>query len=102
MLQNGRESTFVRVGNNTHGFRYYPNESANSSDDKSDVDVTGYEENEPCRSESIDSETDEPKSPTRTALRDAVISPPRSARDIVDRVNPTRTQETDSDLLQRI
>ena len=96
MLQHGRESTFVRVGNNTYGLRYFPNA------DGSIAAATESEENAAKVAEIVEVETEDSTHSNRPSIVDVVTAPSRLARDIADTVKSDPSPESDHALLRRI
>ena len=89
MLQNGRESTFVRVGNNTYALRYYAAEST------SDPIAAQSIQDEPDSQSSNEASTNDLSSTGTTA-------PVRLPRSIADEDSPSQSREDDQTLLRRI
>lgn len=89
MLQNGRESTFVRVGNNTYALRYYAAESTS----------------DPVAAQSIQDESDSQSSneaSTNDSSSAVTTAPVRLPRNIADEDSPGQSREDDQTLLRRI
>ena len=96
MLQHGRESTFVRVGNNTYGLRYFPNA------DGPIATATESEENAAKVAEIVEVETEDSTHSNRPSIVDVVTAPSRLARDISDTVKSAPSPDSDHALLRRI
>ena len=112
MLQRGRESTFVRVGNNTYALRYYAAGGVGEGEAK---EVHGEEvDDQPAPDAATNGSEDTVVStmdeivreplPTsvRSGLSRAVTAPTRLARNIADEASPRQGRETDQTLLRRI
>ena len=95
MLQHGRESTFVRVGNNTYALRYHSTESATSDGIETPASDSGSDaESQPGveatrRSNAANQHTDNAGSS-------------RLARDIADATRTDASKEDDLTVLKRI
>ena len=96
MLQHGRESTFVRVGNNTYGLRYFPNADGPIAAAKES------EENAAKVAEIVEVETEDSTHSNRPSIVDVVTAPSRLARDISDTVKSAPSPDSDHALLRRI
>ena len=102
MLQNGRESTFVRLGNNTYALRYHSTESAFPDGVDREFTAIGPSAIESASSENAESNADESQRLTGAVLRSNVATPSRLARDIADSPTSVQTEEDDHALLRRI
>ncbi len=112
MLQRGRESAFVRVGNNTYALRYYSADG--TKDDEIEGDVGKVTDDQPVigslANGSGDSEAtvredmlqETPKPPIREGLTRAVTTPVRLARNLADETLPGQDRESSQALLRRI
>lgn len=93
MLQHGRESTFVRVGNNTYTLRYHSTESAFSE---------GPQEIESASIENTELDADQSQRSAGAVLRSSVAAPSRLARDIAGLPPSDSIGDDDHALLRRI
>ncbi len=112
MLQRGRESAFVRVGNNTYALRYYSADGTKDDEIEGDVGkVTDYQsavgslangsgDSEATVREDMLQETSKPL--IRGGLTHAVTTPVRLARNLADETLPGQNREPSQALLRRI
>ncbi len=102
MLQHGRESTFVRVGNNTYGLRYFPNEGALTGADESVSSTTESEDKKAQVAENAETETEDSTPSNRPSIVNVITTPSRLARDIADTVKSEPSPDSNHALLRRI
>ncbi|MYA59917.1 MAG: hypothetical protein F4X40_05085 [Chloroflexi bacterium] len=102
MLQHGRESTFVRVGNNTYALRYYSAESG--SPDRVDRE---FEAVETSKNDLEAATVPEPEDADTLASTEAerpteIAVSSRLARDVADTARLPVSEEDDHNVLRRV
>ena len=93
MLQHGRESTFVRVGNNTYALRYYSADGADRGSagvDTSETDLGPV------------SDTDGTMQSTEAIRRGEIATPSRLARDVEEAAQTAVGGEDNQTILMRV
>ena len=102
MLQHGRESTFVRVGNNTYALRYHPADrgSPDGDDRKFESDATPEGDLESATASETEDAGARPSMDVTDSAEIAVSS--KLARDIADTARPAAAEEDDLTVLRRV
>ena len=93
MLQHGRESTFVRVGNNTYALRYYSADGADKG--SAGVETSGTDPGP-------DSDNDGTTESNEESRRDQIAIPSRLARDVEEEAQTIVAEEDDQTVLMRV